>query len=59
MMEQVLIQNFYASGSRRLSPFVKIMQSFILLQNTEKRDWIGGGEIFGALFSQKWTFWPI
>ena len=23
-------------------PFVKIMQSFILMQNTKKRDWIGG-----------------
>ena len=32
---------------------MKIMQSFILMQNTYKRDWIGGGEIFGSLFFKK------
>ena len=31
-----------------LAPFVKIMQSFILMENTS----IGGGEICGALFGK-------
>ena len=33
-----------------MPPFVKIMQSFILMQNTYKKDWIGSSEIFGAFF---------
>ena len=36
-----------------LPPFAKILQSFILMQSTYKRDWIEGGEIFGALFLKK------
>ena len=36
-----------------LPPFVKIMQSFILMQNTKKRYWLVGGEIFGALLFKK------
>ena len=36
--------------SRVLHPFVKIIQSFILMQNTKKRDLIGRGENFGSLF---------
>ena len=40
--------------------FLKIMQSFILIQNTYKRCLIGGGEIFVALFSKKkCPFWTI
>ena len=34
MPHQTLIYTFYASNSRALPPFVKIMQSFILMQNT-------------------------
>ena len=34
MTNQVLIQIFYASGSRTLPLFVKIMQNFILMENT-------------------------
>ena len=30
--------------------FCEIMQHFILMQNTQKWDWIKGGEIFGAFF---------
>ena len=33
-MNQALIYTFYAFGSRMLPTFVKIMQSFILMQNT-------------------------
>ena len=33
-MNQALIYTFYAFGNRMLSTFVKIMQSFILMQNT-------------------------
>ena len=29
---------------------MKIIQSFILMQNTEKRVWVGGGEICSVLF---------
>ena len=36
-----------------LPPFVKIMQRFILMQKTKKKDWIGGVEFFYALFFQK------
>ena len=32
------------------SPFVKIMQRFILMKNTFKKDLRRGGEIFGAFF---------
>ena len=35
---QALIQTFYASSSHTLSPFMKIMQSSIFMQNTQKRD---------------------
>ena len=38
-----------------VAPYVKIMQSFMLMQGTWKRDWIGGCEIFGALFGQYWA----
>ena len=40
------MQTFYASRNQMLPPLVKIMQSFILMQHTKKRDWIGGHEIF-------------
>ena len=40
-------------NSRALPLFVKIMQSFILMQNTKKRNLIACGEIFGSLFSKK------
>ena len=39
-----------------LSSFMKIMQSFILMQNIKKRVWIGGGEICGALFFKENAF---
>ena len=39
-----------------LSLSVKIVQSFILMQNIYKMDWIGGGKMFGALFGQYGTF---
>ena len=39
-----------------LPPDVKIMQSFIFMQNTEKSDWIEGGEVFGAFFCKKVPF---
>ena len=48
MKAQALIQTFYGSGSWMLAPFVKIMQSFILMENTS----IGVGEICGALFGK-------
>ena len=52
--------DFYASNSRMLLSFVKIMQSFILMQNIWKRDWKKGGENFGSIFFQKkCQFWPI
>ena len=37
-----------------LPSFAEIMQNFILMQNTQKKDWIGGKEIFkkSALFGQ-------
>ena len=35
---KALIQPIYVSGYWTLPPFVKIMQSFILMQNTSKRD---------------------
>ena len=46
---------------RRFPPSVKIMQSFILMQNTQKRDQIQGGEILGVIFFQKkkCPFWLI
>ena len=53
MPHQALIQPFNESNSQVLRPFVKIMQSFLLMQNTWKRNWIGGGEIFGSPFIQK------
>ena len=46
----------FASGSQVLPAFGKIMQSFILIQNTLKSDWIGDGEIFSALFLKKVPF---
>ena len=39
-----------------LSLFVEIVQSFILMQNIYKMDWIGGGKIFSAFFGQYGTF---
>ena len=47
------LEPLFISDSRKLSPIAKIIQSLILIQNTEKRDWIGGDEIFGALFFKK------
>ena len=41
------------SGNRTLTPFVKIIQNFILMQNTLKRDYVGNSEIFGTLFPKK------
>ena len=41
-----------ASDNWMLPSLVKILCCFILMQNTEKRDGIGGGGIFGALFGQ-------
>ena len=38
-------------------PFLKTTQSFILIQNTQKRCKIGGGEICGALFFKNCPFW--
>ena len=48
----------YASSYRTLPPFVKNMQSFIVMENTSKRNWIGGGEIAGPFLSKKSPFWP-
>ena len=56
---QALIETFYVSGNRTLPPLLKIMQSFILVQNTLKNNLIHGGEIFGAPFSRECPFWPI
>ena len=53
---QTLIQTFQVSGNRMLPPFVKIKQSFVLMQNTWKRNW--SGEIL-VPFSQKKAFWPV
>ena len=36
--------------SNDVASFMKIMQSFILIKNTKKRDWIRGGKIFVAVF---------
>ena len=45
---------------RTLPPFMKIIQSFILMQNTWKRDrkWVQE-YIFGAPFFKKVAFWLI
>ena len=48
--EQALIKTFFVFNNQMLNPFAKIMQSFIMIQNTKKRDWIGGGKILVALF---------
>ena len=32
------------------------MKNLIFMQNTKKKDWTGGGEIFGVLFSKKVPF---
>ena len=56
MPHQALIQTFYASNSWALPLFVKIMQSFILMQNTQKRDRIACGEIFGFLLKKHTHF---
>ena len=53
---QALIETFYVSGNRTLPPLLKIMQSFILVQNTLKNNLIHGGEIFGAPFFKKVPF---
>ena len=52
-LNQALIWTFDASDSQTPLPFMKIMQRFILMQNTSKRDWVGGGEIFASLFFKK------
>ena len=38
------------------TPFVKIMQSFTLMENTYNKYWIGVSEIFGAFFLKKVSF---
>ena len=43
----------FPSNNRALPLFIKIRQSFILMQNSYKRDWIGRGEIFVSRFLQK------
>ena len=45
--------DLYASNNQTLLAFVEIMQSFFLMQNNYKRDWIGCREVFGALYFQK------
>ena len=47
---------FMRPANRTLPPFVKIMQNFILMQNTQKRDSIGCDEIFGTLLFKKKPF---
>ena len=48
-----LIQTFHVPGNWKLPPFMKIMQSFILMQTTQKRNSIEGGEIFAAILFKK------
>ena len=40
---------------------MKIIKSFILMQNTKKWVWIGGGKLYGSFFFQRkyLPFWPI
>lgn len=47
---QTLVWNFNASEYQMLPPFWKIMHNFILMQKTQKRDWLVGGERFGVFF---------
>ena len=56
---QALIQPFYISGNRTLTHFLKIMQSFFFDAKHLENRLNMGGEIFGALFSKKYLFWPL
>ena len=47
---------YIAFGYRTLPSFTKIMQGFILMQNTYKKDCIGVGGGFWGLFFQKKEF---
>ena len=53
---QALIYTKTATGFRTLLSYIKIIQSFILIQNTKKQVWIGGGKIYTALFFKKVPF---
>ena len=44
------ILDLYYTQLSNSAPFVKIIQIFILMQNTEKRDWMGEG-------GGGWNFW--
>ena len=46
------LDSFFVFNNQTLPPFTKSMQK-ALIQNTCKRDWIGGSEIFGSLSSKK------
>ena len=50
---QDLIKWKSASNFRTLPAFVKIMQSFVLMQNTFKKDWIWAGKTCGTFFPKK------
>ena len=55
------VRKYYYSFTEvpTLSRRTKIMQSFISVQNSQKRDSTEIVEIFGAIFSQRCLFWPI
>ena len=58
-MCQAQFRPFMRPASLTLPPFVELMQNFILMQNTQKRDSIGRDEIFGTLLLKKSLFSPI
>ena len=55
---QALIWTFFEFDNWTLPPFAKIMQGFVLMQNTYKRAWIGLMK-FLVPFFKKVSFWPI
>ena len=50
------MQNYFAFDNQMLPPFTKIMQNFILRENTYNRYWIEGSEICGTPFQKKCPF---
>ena len=56
MLDQGIFYTYIAFDYWTLLPFLKIMQSFILMQNTLDK---GMEETFWDSFSKKCPFWPI